>query len=363
VELARLPVKNFASVFFKLSLILELDLGKRTLRLHDAFRSYFHSRLSDSRMVHDHLLKGWIDPYALANPYGWKWYGYHVSNSSQPERLRALLTDFKWLNDKLNATDVNSLLAEFKYVAQQHSLSMIESAIRLSAHILAKDKRQLASQLLGRLLANTNDDAEALRAGALGYTETTWLDPLRPSLQVAEGLLIRTLEGHSYSVTAVTLSADSQTIVSGSFDKTIKVWESDFGDCLRTLEGHSSSVISVAVSADGRTVISGSSDNTIKVWDINSGDCLRTLNGHSEAVSAVALSTDGLTLVSGSADKTIKIWDLKNFALKASFVADAAVGAVNLANTDCIIAGDQGGQIHWLRLRIPQAGRTARTER
>ena len=103
--------------FFKLSLVLELDLGKRTLRLHDAFRSYFHSRLSDSRVVHDLMLKSWIDPYALPNPYAWKWYGYHVSNSSQPERLRALLTDFKWLNAKLNATEVNNLLAEFKYAA------------------------------------------------------------------------------------------------------------------------------------------------------------------------------------------------------------------------------------------------------
>ena len=104
---------------FKLSLILELDLGKRTLRLHDAFRSYFQSRLNNSHEAHDQLLKGWTDPYALPNPYAWKWYGYHLSNSSQPERLRALLTDFKWLNAKLNATDVNSLLAEFKYAAQQ----------------------------------------------------------------------------------------------------------------------------------------------------------------------------------------------------------------------------------------------------
>jgi tetratricopeptide (TPR) repeat protein len=66
------------------------------------------------------------------------------------------------------------------------------------------------------------------------------------------------------------------------------------------------------------------------------------------------LSTDGRTLVSGSEDKTLKVWDLTTYELKASFVADAAVLGVDLASTDHIIAGDQRGQIHWLRLRLPQ---------
>ena len=69
-------------------------------------------------------------------------------------------------------------------------------------------------------------------------------------------------------------------------------------------------------------------------------------------MSAVALSTDGRTVVSGSWDKTLKVWDLINYQLKASFFADAAIQGVDLTNTDRIIAGDQGGQIHWLRLRI-----------
>src|SRR4030095_3561977 len=102
------------------------------------------------------------DPYSLPNGYAWKWYGWHVSNSSHPEHLRAVLTDFKWLNAKLNATDINSLLAEVKYAANVDSLRLIESAVRLSAHVLAKDKSQLASQLLGRLPANANNDNDAI---------------------------------------------------------------------------------------------------------------------------------------------------------------------------------------------------------
>ena len=66
----------------------------------------------------------------------------------------------------------------------------------------------------------------------------------------------------------------------------------------------------VALAADGRTIVSGSTDNTIKVWDLKSGDCLRTLGGHSSSVYAVALAVDGRTIVSGSTDNTIKVWDL-----------------------------------------------------
>lgn len=104
--------------FYKLSLILDLDLGVRTVRLHDALRGYFHAQLTDPRSAHDRLVSSWPDPYQLPNEYAWKWFGYHVSRCSTPERLRALLTDFNWLNAKLNATDVNGLLAEFKYAAE-----------------------------------------------------------------------------------------------------------------------------------------------------------------------------------------------------------------------------------------------------
>ena len=76
--------------------------------------------------------------------------------------------------------------------------------------------------------------------------------------------------------------------------------------------GHSISVESVAISPDGKTIVSGSSDETIKIWDIQSGECLKTLKGHSEWADSVAISTDGNTIASGSRDKSIKIWDIKS---------------------------------------------------
>ncbi|MCT7952667.1 serine/threonine protein kinase [Ancylothrix sp. C2] len=129
------------------------------------------------------------------------------------------------------------------------------------------------------------------------------------------GNVIRTLSGHSLGVNSVAISPDGHTIVSGSCDKTIKIWNLQTGNVIRTLSGHSDWVDSVAISPDGQTLVSGSKDKTIKIWNLQTGNVIRTLSsyfiGHSDSVNSVAISPDGQTLFSGSADSTIKIWNLQ----------------------------------------------------
>ncbi len=78
--------------------------------------------------------------------------------------------------------------------------------------------------------------------------------------------------------------------------------------CLKTLEGHSNLVTSVSYSPDGTKIISGSDDKTIKIWDANKGEHLQTLRGHADFVNSVAYSPDGTKIISGSDDATVKIW-------------------------------------------------------
>jgi hypothetical protein len=120
---------------------------------------------------------------------------------------------------------------------------------------------------------------------------------------------IRTLTAHQNGVTSIAMSADGQTLASGSLDKSIKLWNLKTGDLLRTLTGNAFGVMSIAMSADGQTLASGIGVKSIKLWNLKTGDLLRTLTAHQNEVRSVAISPDGQTLASGSLDKTIKLWE------------------------------------------------------
>jgi WD40 repeat protein/tRNA A-37 threonylcarbamoyl transferase component Bud32 len=147
-----------------------------------------------------------------------------------------------------------------------------------------------------------------------GYVRYS-LFPTNPISLIASiprgALLQKTLTGHSREVSSVAISPDGKTLASGSWDKTIKLWNLATGEEIRTLTGHSSSVYSVAISPDGKTLASGSGDKTIKLWNLETGEQIRTLTGHSNLVDSVAISPDGKTLASGSWDDTIKLWNLE----------------------------------------------------
>jgi WD40 repeat protein len=124
------------------------------------------------------------------------------------------------------------------------------------------------------------------------------------------GTVQHTLEGHTKWVNSVAFSSDGLRIVSCSYDETVRIWDAVSGTIQHTLEGHTSSVESVAFSSDGLCIVSGSYDKTVRIWDAISGTVQHTLDGHTDWVMSVNFSPDGLRIVSGSHDNTVRIWDV-----------------------------------------------------
>jgi len=101
--------------------------------------------------------------------------------------------------------------------------------------------------------------------------------------------------------------------ISGSFDKTLKVWDLESGACLRMLEGHSHWVTSVSVTPDGRRAVSASHDHTLRVWDLESGLCLALFPAVAPALS-VAVSSCRASIVCGTETEEVLFFEFRGIA-------------------------------------------------
>ncbi|PVF91181.1 WD40 repeat-like protein, partial [Serendipita vermifera] len=132
-------------------------------------------------------------------------------------------------------------------------------------------------------------------------------------------VLRNVLVGHKGEVTCVVFSPDGDYIISGSDDRTIRLWNADTGKMMAgPFHGHASCVTSVSFSPDGHHIASGSSDKTIRVWKVETGEMTAgPFEGHTDQVISVSFSPDGNSIVSASEDKTILVWNVKTGQMTA----------------------------------------------
>ena len=123
---------------------------------------------------------------------------------------------------------------------------------------------------------------------------------------------VRTLKGHTDGVMCLQFSETLQhpsfpVLITGSYDRTARIWNMETGTEIRCLRGHSRAVR--ALQFDEAKLITGSMDHTMRVWNWRDGTCMRILEGHTDGV--VCLNFDKNVLASGSVDTTVKIWNFR----------------------------------------------------
>lgn len=134
---------------------------------------------------------------------------------------------------------------------------------------------------------------------------------------------LREFKGHENWITAVTVLPDKRRMVTGSYDKTLRLWDLKTGVVLKKMEGHRNMVWGSTVSRDGRLIASGDANGEVIVWHGETGESLtQPINAHTNLITSLDFSPDGTVLATGSFDRipTLKLWNTRTWRDRKSVV-------------------------------------------
>jgi WD40 repeat protein len=129
---------------------------------------------------------------------------------------------------------------------------------------------------------------------------------------------LRKFKGHEGWVMAVAVLPDKRRMVTGSYDKTLRLWDLETGVMLKKMEGHRHGVRGLIVSRDGQLIASGDASGKVIVWHGETGELLaQPIQAHSSRITSLDFSPDGTALATGSRDK-MKLWNTKTWQLQGN---------------------------------------------
>jgi WD40 repeat protein len=122
----------------------------------------------------------------------------------------------------------------------------------------------------------------------------------------------RTFDGHTDAINAIDISKNNQYLLSGSNDKTARIWDLKSGKELRKLPVDCWKVLAVAFSDDSKYAVTGCNDGSIKVWEVETGKLLTSIQSTGNVVRDVAFIKNTqlavATMLRGSTDYGVRIW-------------------------------------------------------
>ncbi|KAF8329429.1 WD40-repeat-containing domain protein [Cantharellus anzutake] len=156
---------------------------------------------------------------------------------------------------------------------------------------------------------------------------------------VQTGYCLHVLKGHASTIRCVKALDGRPMAVSASRNGQLRVWDVEKGYCLRILQGHEGSVR--ALDVVGNVAVSGSYDYTARLWNVDTGDCIHVLRGHYRQIYSVAF--DGKYIATGSLDSTVRLWDFDTGRCLALLQGHTSlVGNLQIIDGDLVTAGSDG---------------------
>ena len=385
------------------------------------------SELIDEGLVKGRLLvagkdeqgKAWIDLAHEALIEGWERFAQWRQQDRDLRRLRDRLADAlrEWLNKGENEKYLmqGGLLAEVREnwgkleflssaqaknfyqrsdAYEQHQIATLEKALTelqlrekaarienlltvqpleslvLAIQTIGENQEKLPQQILAPVQNSLNQVTNKARVSIPLYGHEDYVNSVAISADgqtIISGGFDRTVRlwnnqglplaepfrGHQDYVSCATISANGQTIVSGDRDGTVRLWNPQGLSLTEPLRGHEGDVNSVAISADGQTIVSGGDDGTVRLWNLQGLPLAEPLYGHKGDVRSVVISADGQTIVSGGFDRTVRLWNPQGLPLTEPLHGhERAINSVAIsADGQTIVSGDDDGTVRLWNLQ------------
>ncbi|XP_066586077.1 protein qui-1 [Prorops nasuta] len=307
----------------------------------------------------------------------------HLLRASDVEKLKKLaVCAFDFLLAAVQMISVSYLRCVLEHTRRyilERDIELVYYAVRKSSDVLTRDPLQLGAQLICWLRPVAEDGGDlvsrmvmAAMAWCDGYTAPLlvplngWLQPplplqirallcpqgvrlieAAPSGQhvvvvppqgdaqlwhVMSGQLVHTFKGHTSPISCLSVTQQSQYLITGSEDTSIIVWDMKELTMAKKICEHIAPVLTLTPALKNTVVVSGGEDSSIIISSMITGKLLMKLDHHRGPVTAIRVDAAGEVLVSGSTDATVCLWSLENYTLLNSITLPSPITMLDVSS-------------------------------